>query len=222
MTIELWYPLATKYVAPHWKIRGDTNSAKGVTWHSAEGTWAGLKHEINRTDRGALWHLSCLKTGQMFQHAPLNAVLWHAGDWGGDQDGADGNGETIAIEFEGVAGEQLTQAQIETATKFVHWLSKQAGWKPTRTAVGRNQWEHRELSDLGTACPSSRIPWPVVMREFDRLNEADLSAPLDPSKPLFWSSIFDAVGNTGSLGSHERLPEEKNGYGTYKFHLRYQ
>lgn len=217
--VELWYPGALKHFGPAWKNRGSTNSAEGVVWHSAEGSWGGLQYELARSDRSAAWHFSCRKDGTLYQHYPLNAVLYHAGDWGDDQDGADGNGETIGIEFEGVAGEQLTPQQIRTATKFVAWLAPQAGWTPKRTAVGRNQWEHRELSNLGTSCPSDRMPWPVIMREF--APAVKVSAPLDPNKPLFWPAVFDAVMNSGTLGSHERLPEEKVGYGTYKFHLRY-
>lgn len=219
--MNLWYPGATRYYGPSWKNRGSTNSALGVVWHSAEGSWGGLQSELNRNDRGAAWHFSCLKNGTLYQHYPLNAVLWHAGDWGGDQDGADGNGELIAIEHEGVAGEQLTPAQIKSSTEFVKWLSAQVGWTPTRVSAGRNQWEHKELSDLPTQCPSGRNPWPVIMREFapPPPPPATVSPPLNPNNSLFWNAMFDAVLG-GNLGSHEVMPIEKNGFYTYKFHLK--
>ena len=72
------------------------------------------------------------------------------------------------------------------------------------------------------------MPWPVVMREFDRLRQAEqppatgnLSPPLDPEDSLFWPAVFDAVYNApNGLGSHERLPATRAGYGDYLFRLK--
>lgn len=153
-----WYPAALVHAGPAWKQRPGRNPGKGVVCHSAEGSWYGLQHEIGRADRGAAWHFSVLKDGLVYQHYPIDAVLWHAGDWGGDSDGANGNGELVGIEHEGKAGEPLTDAQRGASVALVKWIAAQRGWRPSRT-TDKTLWEHRELSDTGTLCPSNRIPW---------------------------------------------------------------
>lgn len=71
---------------------------------------------------------------------------------------------------------------------------------------------------------NGKTPWRVV----DKYATGDpkpepvmdnLSPVFNPDNPNFWQAMFDAVYG-GALGSHDRLPEEKLGYGTYRFTLR--
>ena len=153
-----WYPDAIVRAGPAWKQMAGRNPNKGAVLHSAEGPAGGLEFELQRADRGAAWHFSILKTGLVEQHYPIDAVIGHSGDWGKDQDGANGNGELIGIEHEGVAGEDLTREQLMASIALVRWLAQQGRWEPSREAP-RTLWEHRELSDAGTLCPSGRIRW---------------------------------------------------------------
>ena len=153
-----WYPLATVHAGPAWKQYSGRNPNKGIVGHSAEGYRAGLLAEIGNPNRRAAWHFSVMKDGDVFQHYPISAILAHGADWGGDNDGANANGELIAIEHEGVAGEALTPAQRDASVALVRWIAQQGRWEPSRT-TNKTLWEHRELSDEGTACPSNRIPW---------------------------------------------------------------
>ena len=154
-----WYPDASRVLGPASKRLPGANPAAGVVCHSAEGYRAGL-HAVLRETSGAkartAWHFSVMQDGSVEQHYPITAVLGHCADWGGDADGVDGNGTLVGIEHEGVAGEPLTEAQRESSVALVGWIARERGWIPERR---KTLWEHREISDTGTACPSDRIPW---------------------------------------------------------------
>lgn len=148
-----WYPDATVQAAPAWKQRGNKNPAEAAVLHSAEGWAGGLLHELQRADRGAAWHFSVLQSGEVWQHYPLNAVLWHAGN-------TYANARYIGIEHEGIAGQPLTDAQRAASVALVTWIASQRHWEPLR---GVTLFEHNEVSDKGTECPSGRIPWEAYM-----------------------------------------------------------
>jgi len=111
------------------------------------------------------WHFSISKLGLIEQHYPLSAVLAHCADWGDDDDGANGNGELIGVEHEGVTpagslyGPVLTGAQLEASVRLNQWIAEQGGYKLSRLPGSKTLFEHNEISDTGTQCPSHRIPW---------------------------------------------------------------
>lgn len=176
-----WYPSATVFAGPSQKAYAGTNPALGVVCHSAVGYKAGLHQELTKTTTRKAWHFSVFQDGTVEQHYPLTAVLAHSADWGGDADGANGNGALIGIEHEGgfnPANEPLTPAQKEASVKLVQWIAAQRGWVPSRAAP-KTLWEHNEISDTGTACPSARIPWAAYVQQIP------LPTPTPPlSRPL--------------------------------------
>jgi len=158
--MELWYPGARKWLGPSNKKRYGTNGVKGIVNHSAVGYSAGLHHELVRADRGAAWHFSVMQDGTVEQHYPLNSVLWHAAD-------AFGNMNYIGIEHEGgfnPANEPLTVKQREASVKLCQWIAKQAGFSLSRVDK-KTLWEHNEIADKATQCPSGRIPWQYYVDE---------------------------------------------------------
>lgn len=162
--MNLWYPAAKLRLGPAGKRLSGRNPAHGVVCHSAVGYVGGL-HSVLDTLTGpkarTAWHFSVLQDGTVEQHYPLDAVLGHCADWGGDADGVDGNGTLIGIEHEGgysPTNEPLTLKQLAASVELVRWIARQGGWIPARAGV-KTLYEHREISDTGTQCPSGRIPW---------------------------------------------------------------
>lgn len=145
----LWYPRAVRREGPAFKVRG-LNTVTAFVGHSAEGWRAGLHSELDRLDRGAAWHCSVLTDGTVEQHYPFDAALWHGGS-------ARANFEMIGVEHEGVAGQLLTKAQGEASVKLARWLDEEYQWGGLER--GRTLFEHNEVSDLITSCPSNRIEW---------------------------------------------------------------
>jgi len=163
---------------------------------------------------------------------------WSAG-YGGSSIatfGADEHG--ISIEFaQSAALEDYTQAQIETAAKIAVFLNKEWGI-PFKQLAYLNQrrdlpiskgWVGHEHTANGVKTvksdPGSKFPYSRIFKRAEELSKppvsSKLSPALDPNSPLIWPAIFDAVNNTPSgLGSHERLPATKNGYGDYLFRIK--
>lgn len=181
-----WFPSATRVYGPTWKRRSGTNPVKGAVLHSAEGTAAGLQSVLGDEKSPVNWHFSILKDGTVWQHHPITARLNHAADtWGNDN--------LVGIEHEGRAGEPLTVAQRQASVALVHWLASERGWLPARTGAAKTLWEHNEISDTGTQCPSGRIPWsyyvlaPVPAQKPPKA-PTPLSNPAGVAR--FWSEAF--------------------------------
>lgn len=172
---SLWMPGAEKRPGPVAKIGypafGNKGPKRGDVKHSAEGTAAGLLVVLNGARR-ASWHFSVLKDGTIWQHYPINAHCWHAGDVD-DDGGVKANVELVGIEHEGVAGQRLTAAQVEATLKITRYcanyfdrLGSYARY-PIMPADGWTLVEHNEVSDTYTACPSDRIPWTEIISELE-------------------------------------------------------
>ena len=151
--------------------------------------------------------------------------------------GADEHG--ISIEFaQSAALEDYTQAQIETAARIAVFLNEEWG-VPFKQLAYLNQrrdlpiskgWVGHEHTANGVKTvksdPGSKFPYSKIFARAQELitpskPSSTLSPALNPSDPLFWSAMFDAVGNVPSgLGSHERLPVTRNGYGDYLFRIK--
>jgi hypothetical protein len=171
---------------PSWKVNGGRNGGKGIVPHSAEGYWPHLRVELWKPERRASWGASNLQDGRFFQHYSVFAQTWTSG-------AAYPNGNFFAFENEGVAGQRLTQPQIDNVIRVArdlidvfHWIPRRPGSAQDTTA---SCYEHRECVRFGadpTACPSGRIPWDIIMpaiqtgghmasSEYNELKEADES-----------------------------------------------
>jgi hypothetical protein len=201
-----WYPLATRFPGPAQKVLPGTNSASGIMAHSAVGFRGGLHavlvDVVSTSKKRTAWHFTVMQDGETEQHYPIDAVLGHAADWGGDNDGVNGNGTLIGIEHEGgfsPANEPLTPAQRSASVALVKWIAKQGGWAPSRTTK-KTLWEHREISDTGTLCPSDRIPWGYYL-----ISEAK---PLTTDQQSLLDWLATAAGQRLDLSTRNRLLTE--------------
>lgn len=151
---DIWYPKAQRLDGPSKKTsRKKSWPKQGAVYHSAEGTWPGMRSVLSGT-RKSSWHFSNLKDGTLYQHYSLDVVAWHA---------RGGNTANFGVENEGFKGEDLTTAQVKNLVGITAWAKKECGWgKLSRVQPGRNLWEHNEISP--TECPSDRIPWAKVIK----------------------------------------------------------
>lgn len=213
-----WYPFAVVHAGPAWKRYAGTNPNKGVVLHSAEGYKAGVHSELARSDRRAQWHFTVYMDGLVEQHHPLSAILAHAADWGSDNDGANANGELIAIEHEGVAGQPLTVKQREASVALVKWIAEQGGWEPSRT-TNKTLWEHRELSDTGTSCPSDRIPWAYYTVRIAPVQKPPKLTALSGASTLVSALFMALTGGKDVSWANESVKYEGSTLGTnYRRH----
>lgn len=169
--MELWYPNAKRWIPKRDKRRdgpgkpySKPNTVDGIVWHSAEGYVGGLHSVLEQPDseRVAAWHFSVLYNGTVEQHYPLDAVLWHAGS-----DYAHRN--LIGVEHEGGfvdKSEPLRPAQLTASVELFHWIAEQGDFTLTRegTKPTKTLWEHKEISDTSTLCPSDRPQWDEYLK----------------------------------------------------------
>lgn len=174
-----WYPQAVIEAGPPSKQQAGANPAAGAVLHSAVGYKDGLLYELRRptSERTAAWHFSVLQDGTVLQHYPITAVLWHSADtWG--------NANLIGIEHEGgysPKDEPLTASQRAASVSLVKWIAQQGNWIPSRTGK-KTLFEHREIADRPTECPSGRIPWPYyVIQEVPPMTSPPMSLT-DPGR----------------------------------------
>lgn len=216
---DTWYPGAVRRLGPAVKIQSRTNPASGIVLHSAVGYRAGLYSVLDNTapPRATVaWHFSVYQNGTVEQHYPIEAVLHHAGNgWA--------NANLIGAEHEGgfnPANEPLTAAQRAASVNLVKWLAAQRGWVPSRT-VNKTLFEHNEVSDVATQCPSGRIPWShyVVAPVQPPPPPLPLSPALNPDNERVWYGLYDAVAG-GTEGTHRQLPQTRPGWGRYEFEIK--
>lgn len=157
-----WFDWAERDPGPPWKLNGGRNGNKGMIPHSAEGYWPRLR-DILWGVRRASWTASNLRDGRFIQHYPVFAQVWTSG-------AGYPNNNFPTTENEGVAGEPLTQAQIDNLIRMGNDLSDKFGWRPKRpfgaADFSASLYEHNEAVRFGadaTACPSGRIPWQIIV-----------------------------------------------------------
>ena len=176
-----WYPRATSYPGPSVKIQTGRNPAAGVVLHSMVGFRAGAHSVLENVEgprKTVAWHFSVLQDGTVEQHYPIDVILHHAGNrWA--------NEHLIGIEHEGgfdPPDEPLTTAQQAASVELVRWIAEQRSWTPARTG-DKTLYEHNEVSDTSTQCPSGRIPWPAYSTN-------PLPALPPPAGPLDWGTFY--------------------------------
>jgi len=163
-----WSEDAIQIPGPESKTGPGLNALRGVVLHSAEGTADGLLSVLRGYQRLS-WHFSVLLDGTLWQHYPVTAVTWHATAF---------NPFTIGIEHEGQAAihgplnrtqVRTTRALLASIEDFTHTPLIRPRDSQDRFATA---WEHREVIRFDgwpTACPSDRIPWPLLLE--DSMNE---------------------------------------------------
>lgn len=197
ITADGWFDWAIRKPGPANKVNRDTNGnprpnpARAVFLHSAEGYKA---HLLDLAVNGPLsWHASNMIDGEFYQHYPLNQQTWHA---------TTANVFAVGIENEGVVGNEptLSQPQVNNAVRAIADLAAWRGWTPRRpsspTDIQMTLWEHNEVVRIGgsgTACPSGRIPWDVIL--------ADLNPTPVPPEPARRFIAGDAGGGIEVAGN---------------------
>jgi hypothetical protein len=179
-----WCPFVTRRDGPSWKVGysfvGEAGPKRGEAKHSAEGYWAGLYSALDGPEFKS-WQFT-VGYNRTEQHYPFRAHCWHAGDV--DDDGAvAANLDLVGIEHLGMAGEALSPYQIDMTTRITEWCAEQEGrdrfrrfdgWDPDEPGL----WllaEHKQVSDVYTACPSGRIPWDIIIPALEE--EPDMPQP---------------------------------------------
>lgn len=175
ITADGYFDWAIKDPGPPWKVNGGRNGQKGMIPHSAEGYWPYLRNGVLWGPRRASWHASNLKDGRFFQHYPIWAQTWTSG-------AGYPNNNYPTTENEGVAGEPLTQAQIDNLIHMGRDLMEVGGWRPRRPVSDRDLlaslMEHNEQVRFGadpTSCPSGRIPWHIIVPALEGVEMAEVT-----------------------------------------------
>lgn len=171
--MDQWCPFAERRDGRAGKVGypafGNAGPKRGEVKHSAEGYWPGIYQVLDGTRR-ASWHFT-VGYDRIEQHYRLTAHCWHAGDVD-DDGGVAANLELVGIEHLGLAGETLTDYQVDATVRLTKWCADQ--FMRDRYALYPEQhrvWtmaEHNQVSNVHTACPSGRIPWLRIMRMLER------------------------------------------------------
>lgn len=163
--MEGFAPFAIRRPGPLWKQGypgvGVAGPKRGDVKHSAEGTNWDVIHDLLDGQARKSWQFT-VGYDRTEQHYPFMAHCWHAGD-ADDDGGVRANIDLVGIEHLGVAGDPLTDYQVEMTVKITRWCAEQSNRTryaryPTQLGV----WtlaEHNQVSDTATACPSGRIRW---------------------------------------------------------------
>ncbi len=159
-------PFAEWVPAPDWKHgypSGDMLRPQGAVLHSAEGDNQASKDVLLGPIMSS-WQFYICRDGTILQHMDSLRVAWHTKTRFGRI-----NKTFWGIEAEGIAGEPLTDAQVESSIRLIRWLWAEHGlWEFSRQTLR----EHNEFT--ATACPSGRIPWDVLVPRLNEEQEVDL------------------------------------------------
>ena len=176
LSADGWFDWMIRDAGPLSKTNGGINTVRGVVPHSAEGYWPHLQTLLHSDARRASWAFSNLKDGRCFQHYSIYTQTWTSG-------AGYPNNNFVAWENEGVAGEALTDAQVDNIVRIIGDLSTLKGWEPSRPVNGADKnatmYEHNECVRWGaepTACPSGRIPWERIMEELMGVTKEEFAA----------------------------------------------
>ena len=168
------YPPARWYPGPTWKQGYDfapgPNRKRGIVPHSMEGSLAGAL-SVLEGPRHSSWQFSITTLGAIYQHYNVTADCWHGADVDND-DNVRANLDLIGIEDEGFAGQMLAGAQVITLAHLYSWLQDEHGFQPYVRL--QTVYEHGEVADSWTECPSGRIPHQAVAGTIAQLRDEHL------------------------------------------------
>jgi hypothetical protein len=191
-----WFDWTERDPGPTNKTNPGTNTCQGVVPHSAEGYWPHLGTLVKSPVRRASWMGSNLKDGRFMQHYSVYARTWTSG-------AKYPNNNFVAWENEGVAGEPLTDLQVDNIVRIIRELSEKFHWTPERPSnprdVSATCYEHNECVRWGaepTACPSGRIPWPRILAALKPKPKGDDDMPY-----LAWDKDRSRVYLIGPTGA---------------------
>ena len=200
---------------------GSRGPKRGDVKHSAEGWATYLKFLIETRLAIKSWHFTVLLDGTIWQHYPIDAHCWHAGDTDDDDD-VRANIELVGIEHEGLVGQPLTaeqtQATVEITQFCAEYFERSAAYArfPVQPSDGWTLVEHTEVSNAFTACPSDRIPWDDIL---ELLEEDDMKPQLirEASSPYVfilagvWYSYLHRIEDATELGIPTAIKVVKDG-----------
>lgn len=196
--MSTWYPDAIQHPGAPDKgegYDGRANICGGAVLHSMEGWIASALRRVENAAERVSWHFSIDQQGVVYQHYPVEAVCFHAGDrWA--------NEHYIGVEHEGMVGMPLTPAQLAASVRLVRWLAREFGWvlgvEPFRVP---HLHEHNEF--FATACPSDRIPWEhYTMTDTPTPPPPSGSVPalLDIRSTADVQRVLDAIATGATIG----------------------
>lgn len=145
------------------KVYSEPNKGLGFALHSIEGTIEGAIDRFLRTDKTVDGRYtvyaaaSCMfinpKKGILIQMHPITASTWTSGS-------RSANTTLWAVESEGRVGEPLNANQVANMMYLVSEWEAHTGKRAVRDvepfSMTKTIWEHNEVSDSPTACPSGR------------------------------------------------------------------
>ncbi len=167
MSLE-WASFAVRLDGPGNKhgYGGDERALReGAVYHSMEGSIAVALRMLANPALQKSWNFSNPKRGRLIQHYAVGKHTWTNGS-------QESNEKFVSCENEGVAGEALTESQIDNLVELTVWLYTTQEWTTLTRRI--TCWEHRELQRFGsraTACPSDRIPWATIINRANAIIE---------------------------------------------------
>lgn len=203
-----WCPFAVRDPGPPEKqgYGGATiNALDGEIKHSMGGSWLGSRRVLFGPLQRS-WTFSIVKTGKVLQHYPLWAVTWHAG-------GRMANCRYLGVEHEGGPpgnlSEALTPPQLASTIRLSRWVKEQVNWPDYRRH--REALEHSEV--YATACPSSRIPWDIIIPEVIGMTREEAVTLIRHQREQLGVALFDMILKPGwafifAVGKGWPLPPE--------------
>ncbi len=159
--MTLWYPRAIRRDGPAGRVSGPRTPKYGAIYHSMVG-------KVRPAQTGHSWQFSVFKNGTVEQHYPVTAWCWHSGDRDDPAGDITNNRDLFGIEHEGGPigneSEPLTARQLAATIDLTAWAIAEGHISNlSRSGDRRGLWEHNEIPEASTACPSNRIPWGVII-----------------------------------------------------------
>lgn len=137
--------IARPYVRNYQERQGGPNNVKGVVIHHCAGFFDNSWQFLQRSPNSSAHFI--VGQNQVVASVECERAAWHAAN-------GEKNQTTIGIEHANSTGAptwQVTDLTLRTSAKLMAELSRHYGWG--KFQHGRNLWIHKEVSQLGTACP---------------------------------------------------------------------
>lgn len=191
-----WFDWMQRVPSGYNKCWPDQNGLQGYIPHSAVGSFQGVINQQADDSIPKSVHGVISYSGTTVQFLPIFKSPWSSGSH-------TANRLFVAFENEGgkdtptTVHEPLTDAQITANVHILEDLARFKGvyndyWhRPTSpTDLRATLYEHNECTRFGslsTACPSGRIPWPVVLERLTPLKDGWIK------EEPFWVFYNDGV-----------------------------
>lgn len=194
---------------------GSRGPKLGDVKHSAEGWAEYLKFLVQTPLAIPSWHFSVLLDGTKWQHYPIDAHCWHAGDTDDDGD-VRGNIELVGIEHEGLVGTPLTAEQTQATAEITRFCAAYFGRAnayaryPVMPADGWTLAEHTQISNTFTACPSDRVNWDDILAllQEDTMTFIGVATEKDKKPFVSYMLFVDANGKLTRLVTPDKETRE--------------